>query len=403
MSGKPEGKYLADNRTMKQVLIVEDDTDVAELLRYTLQRENYGTVIARNGVDAIEAAQRDMPDAVLLDIMLPGMSGWEVCRILRESAKGKSLLIIMLTALSDEEARIKGLTLGADDYVSKPFSTKELLLKMRNHIDRQEKNKQRHGVLEELNKTLEKKGEEQEMRLIMSERLAALGEISSGIAHEINNPLATIAGCAEGLLAKVSKAHFEPDLFASYLNIIREEVIRCRSITTSMLSFVRKTSYEKNMINVNEAIDKTLEIIGYQGRLRGIEVIRNYEDPVPAVPGSAGELRQVLVIIISNALDAMEERGAITLATRKEDGFVVIRISDDGPGIPEEARSRIFEAFFTTKSEFGGTGLGLAIARKIVENHNGRIEVMPEPGCGATFEVRLPAETHMDSSPAGQG
>ena len=331
------------------------------------------------------------------------MSGWEVCRILRESPEGKSLPIIMLTALSDEESRIKGLSLGADDYLSKPYSLKELRLKIRKHIDRQETIKQQQGVLEVLNETLEQKVEEGEKRLIMSERLAALGEISSGIAHEINNPLATIAGCAEGLLAKVSKAHFEPDLFASYLNIIREEVIRCRSITTSMLSFVRKTSYEKNMINVNEAIDKTLEIIGYQGRLRGIEVIRNYEDPVPAVPGSAGELRQVLVIIISNALDAMEERGAITLATRKEDGFVVIRISDDGPGIPEEARSRIFEAFFTTKSEFGGTGLGLAIARKIVENHNGRIEVMPEPGCGATFEVRLPAETHMDSSPAGQG
>jgi two-component system NtrC family sensor kinase len=386
---------------MKQVLIVEDDNDVAELLRYSLQRESYETVIARNGVDALEAVQRHTPDAVLLDIMLPGMSGWEVCRILRERVKGKSLLIIMLTALSDEEARIKGLTLGADDYVSKPFSTKELLLKIRNHIDRQEKIKQRHGVLEELNKTLEKKGEEREMRLIMSERLAALGQMSSGIAHEINNPLASIAGCAEGLLAKVKKTQFDPDLFESYLNIVLEEVGRCKGITTSMLSFVRKMSYEKTMINVNEAIDKTLEIIGFQGRLQDIELIRNYEDPVPAVYGSAGELRQVLLIIISNALDAMEEKGAITLATKGEDAFVVIRISDSGPGIPEEARSRIFDVFFTTKSERGGTGLGLSIARKIVENHNGRIEVMSEPGCGATFEIRLPAEKHAETSFAG--
>jgi len=232
---------------------------------------------------------------------------------------------------------------------------------------------------------------EREMRLIMSERLASLGQMSSGIAHEINNPLASIAGCAEGLLGRTKKSQFNPEVFENYLSIVLEEVARCKNITTSMLSLVRKTSFEKKPFNVNAAIEKTLEIIGFQGRLKNVEIVGNYGDRVPSVFGSAGELRQVLIVIITNALDAMEENGVISFTTAVEDGFAVIRISDNGPGIPEEARSRIFDAFFTTKSERGGTGLGLAIAKKIVENNNGSIDVVSTER-GTTFEIRLPAE-----------
>jgi len=126
----------------KQILIVEDENDCAELLSYHLQKENYQTVIARNGEEAIDAVQCRTPDAILLDVMMPELNGWEVCRILRESTKGKTTPIIMLSALSDEEERIKGLSLGADDYVSKPYSMKELLLKIRKYIDRQQTLKQ---------------------------------------------------------------------------------------------------------------------------------------------------------------------------------------------------------------------------------------------------------------------
>lgn len=122
----------------QQILIVEDENDCAELLRCHLEKENYQTVIAHSGEEAINAAQRHAPDAVLLDVMLPELSGWEVCRILRESSRGKDLPIIMLTALSDEEARVKGLSIGADDYLPKPYSLKELLLKLRRHLDRQQ-------------------------------------------------------------------------------------------------------------------------------------------------------------------------------------------------------------------------------------------------------------------------
>jgi PAS domain S-box-containing protein len=240
---------------------------------------------------------------------------------------------------------------------------------------------------------------ENEMRLIMSERLAALGEMASGIAHEINNPLASIAACAEGLLNRLRKGRSDPQVFENYLKIIDEEVIRCKSITTSMLSFVRKTTYEKKNVDINYILDKTLELISFQGRLKDVEVIKDYKE-IPMIYGSEGELRQVFLAIIVNALDAIGDRGTITLETgiilsnpsleKKSGEMVFIKVSDTGPGIPSEVISRIFDPFFTTKSEKGGTGLGLSIASKIIADNNGNIDVTSEEGKGTTFKITLP-------------
>jgi PAS domain S-box-containing protein len=231
---------------------------------------------------------------------------------------------------------------------------------------------------------------ERETQLVMSERLAALGQMASGIAHEINNPLASIAGCSEGLLARLRKGQCDNKLFETYLNIIQEEVFRCKNITTSILSFVQKTTYEEKDLNINEMLDKTIEIIGFQGRLKNIEVRKHYAEQPFTIRGSEGELRQVFIAIISNALDAMEDKGALTLDTGVEGGSVVIRISDTGPGIPADLITKIFDPFFTTKSDKGGTGLGLSIARKIVLNHGGNIDASSDPGKGTAFTITFP-------------
>ncbi|HSQ77392.1 MAG TPA: HAMP domain-containing sensor histidine kinase, partial [Nitrospirota bacterium] len=209
-------------------------------------------------------------------------------------------------------------------------------------------------------------------------------------AHEINNPLASIAGCSEGLLSRAKKGQYDSALFESYLGIIQEEVFRCKSITTAMLSFVRKTTYEKQDINLAEALDKTVEIIGFQGRLKNIEVIRQYQEPAPLIHGNGGELRQVILAVITNALDAMHDKGTLTLEAEAKGNNAIIRISDTGEGISPEIITRIFDPFFTTKSERGGTGLGLSIARKIVANHNGQIDASSAPGQGTTFTITLP-------------
>jgi len=241
---------------------------------------------------------------------------------------------------------------------------------------------------------------ENEIRLIMTERLAALGQMAFGIAHEINNPLATIAACAEGLLNRLKKWRYNPELFEGYLRIIEEEVIRCKSITTSMLSFVRKTNYEKKYIDVNYMLDKTLELISFQGRFKEVKVIRNYKGEL-IVYANEGELRQVFLIFIVNALDAMEDRGTLTIETGiipstpplekgGEGGIVFIKIGDTGSGISPELIDRIFDPFFTTKSEKGGIGLGLSLAKKMITDNNGNIDVTSEQGKGTIFKITLP-------------
>jgi PAS domain S-box-containing protein len=231
---------------------------------------------------------------------------------------------------------------------------------------------------------------EQEMRLIMSERLASLGQMASGIAHEINNPLASIAGCAEGLLNRIKKDQLDKDIFEGYLKIIEEEIARCKKITTGMLSFVRKTTYDKKEVRINRILDRTLEVIGFQGRLKNVEVIKEFSDEMPVIIGSEGELRQVFMTIIINALDAMNDKGMLELSTDVAHGQAFISIRDQGSGISPEDISRIFTPFFTTRAETGGIGLGLSIARKIIADHNGEIDVTSDIDEGTTFQIKLP-------------
>ncbi len=231
---------------------------------------------------------------------------------------------------------------------------------------------------------------ENEMRLIINERLAALGQMASGLAHEINNPLATIGISAEGLLKRVKEGRFEPGVFQNYLGIIREELQRTRNIADKMLSFVRKRGNEKKAIQINGLLDRTVEAASLQGRMEKVEVLRHYQEDLPLVKTNEGDLRQVLLAVLINALDAMQDKGRLTLETGSDDRAAFIKVSDTGDGIPPELMGKIFAPFFTTKSERGGTGLGLAIAEEIIRENHGKIEVVSAQGTGTTFKITLP-------------
>jgi PAS domain S-box-containing protein len=241
-----------------------------------------------------------------------------------------------------------------------------------------------------------------EMRLIMAERLASLGQMVAGIAHEINNPLAAIAGCTEGLLNRVKKERYDRELFENYLGIIVEEISRCKSITSGMLSVVRKSAHEKRDVDANAAIEKTLEIIGFQGRLQEVSVIKDFSDGLPPVRGSEGELRQIFMTVITNSLDAMRDKGTLTLGTKGTAESVLIEISDSGEGIAPGDINRVFDPFFTTKSNRGGTGLGLSIARKIVLDHNGTIAVSSQPDVVRRSELLFRSNPSRDIGSAGK-
>jgi len=227
-------------------------------------------------------------------------------------------------------------------------------------------------------------------RFSQAEKLAAIGTLTAGVMHEINNPLATIAACAEEL--ELSNEQAAPRILDG-LRLIQSEVQRCKGIIDSLLDFSRPKSGEKTLVNVNDAIERTLYVLQYHTRFKKLSVQVELDRTLSAVVrASAEQLMQVFMALLVNAMDAMKDRGTVTLRTRWGDDAqsVVAEIIDQGEGIRRADLPKIFEPFFTTKPPGRGTGLGLSICYAIIAEHDGRIEVDSDPGEGSVFRIILP-------------
>ena len=230
----------------------------------------------------------------------------------------------------------------------------------------------------------------------MSSRLAAIGEMAAGIAHEINNPLTGVIGFSE-LLA--DRQDLPADV-QEELKIISGGGNRVKDIVRRMLTFARQNKPVKASANINELIDNTLEIRSYVLRTANIEVIRNYDPSLPWVTVDPGQMQQVFLNLIVNAEYAMKKahgKGTLVITTEKNDGHISISFKDDGMGMSQETKAKVFNPFFTTKQVNEGTGLGLSLSRSIILEHDGTIEVESEPGQGTTFIITLPV------TPADEG
>jgi two-component system NtrC family sensor kinase len=230
--------------------------------------------------------------------------------------------------------------------------------------------------------------------MLLAERLTTAGRLAAGVAHELNNPLATIAGCAEALLerARDLKGDAPEELgdLRGYLATIEEEAYRCKEITSSLLQFVREPGSRRDPVEVNALVARSVELLTHQSRFADSRIVTELDPDVHEVTANEGQLRQVILGLAANGLEAMDGRGHLTIRTRLAGDEVLVEVADEGPGIPEEILPRIFDPFFTTKPPGQGTGLGLAIAQGIVADHAGRIEVASKPGEGATFRMVLP-------------
>ena len=255
-----------------------------------------------------------------------------------------------------------------------------------------------HAILLVEDITLPKRLERQ---MLLTERLTTAGRLVTGVAHEINNPLATIAGCAEALRERARVPELaELDAFKdfpSYLALIEEEAYRCKEFTGSLLRFVRDPGSRRGPTDVNALVEKTLDLLRHQPRFAASELVTTFDRALPPVVANEGQLRQVFLGIAANALEAMEGRGRLIIRTVFRNGEAEIEFQDAGPGVPPEILPRLFDPFFTTKPPGQGTGLGLAIAQGIVADHAGRIEVKSRPGEGAVFRVYLPVTIESES------
>lgn len=250
------------------------------------------------------------------------------------------------------------------------------------------------GQLRDWARTLEQRVEERsreiqaiQAQLMQSEKLASLGKLAAGVAHEINNPMTGILTNASLLLEDLPP----DDPRREDLQTIVNETIRCRRIVKGLLDFARQTRPEKKRVSVNDILRNSLSLLRNQASFRNIEIVEELDPFLPEISADPNQLQQVFVNILINASEAMASGGEIRVETRRADregNFVEVSIADNGPGIPPEAKTKLFDPFFTTKST--GTGLGLAVSYGIVQSHGGTIEVESEPGHGATFRVRLP-------------
>ena len=240
---------------------------------------------------------------------------------------------------------------------------------------------------------------EAQERFAHSEKLAAIGQLAAGVMHEINNPLATIAACAESLALRVEDLRGAggeaPRDADEYLQLIDNEVHRCKRIVDGLLDFSRPKPVTKASTSIGDVIEHTLFLVKHHARFKKLRVETQLADYLPAIRANREQLVQVFMALLLNAVDAMDEQGTVTIRTRRGRGLreaVVAEVIDQGVGIARAETSKIFEPFFTTKAPGRGTGLGLSICYGIIADHGGRIEVDSAPGAGSTFRILLPAE-----------
>jgi signal transduction histidine kinase len=410
--------------TKPRVLIVDDNLANIEVLGATLARD-YEISFATGGAEGLELATRVSPDLVLLDVMMPDMDGFETCRRLRASSQLRDIPVIFISALDAVADKVKAFQAGGSDYVTKPFQPEEVRARVSTQValyrarrelyEREEKLRQSLAELEAAHAKLK----EMSSQLLQSEKMASIGQLAAGVAHEINNPIGFVKSnlgmlkkYVESLLRLVDEySHLEtaaaPELRQRIeaakqredLKFLREDVIdlidesidgvgRVRQIVQDLRDFSHPGESEWQSADLHAGLESTLNVAWNEIKYKA-EVVRDYGE-LPSVECLSSQLNQVFLNLLVNAAQAIAERGQITLRTRHEGDWVSVAVSDTGSGMAAEVRDKVFDPFFTTKAIGKGTGLGLSMAYGIIAKHGGRIEVASEPGKGSTFTIWLP-------------
>ena len=345
------------------VVLVEDHADTRRYVADVLA-EHYRVKAAADGWKGLYWALRLKPDAVVTDIDMPDMDGFELCRELRANEKTGAVPIILLTALDDPNNVLRGFEAGADDYVAKPFHGLELLARLRVHM------RIRQMISDMAHKS----------------RLAMLGQTAASVAHQMRNPLNAISSGLQSFQSRFAKK-VDPTS-RELLGMMLDCSVRIERITNDLMNLSRLDRATIDKWRAADGLSSCVRLIS--ARLPQNVNLRDDIDNSAVVEGRPGDLNQVFLNLLDNAAKAVGEQGRIDIKAEQKTGVLQVSVADSGPGISDSDRERIFQPFITTRAPGEGTGLGLSIAKQVIEQHGGSIEVDSSPLGGALFTVRIP-------------
>ncbi len=377
------------------VLVADDEPDMRRFLISQLM-DDYELVEAVDGQEATDKAQEIIPDVILLDWMMPYKDGLQVCQELRAYAPTAAIPIILLTARADEEAKFEALQKGANDFLAKPFSSIELLARIKNLIDSHHFQRKLTKQNQALSEAIEQI-KETEMQLVQSEKLSSLGRMSAGIIHEINNPLNFSMTGLFTLRNKGKKLAPEDRVeYDAILNDIEEGLKRVRNIVSDLRTFTHPGGGTGEPVEVADAAEAAVRFLG--GEWKDFVEIHQEIPPTQLLWANRNKLIHVLVNLMQNAIDALHEKQfadgekpQIRISGHVEGERSLIVIRDNGPGIDPKIMNKIFDPFFTTKEVGKGMGLGLSICYRIVQGYGGKITARSERGQYCEFTLDFPA------------
>jgi two-component system NtrC family sensor kinase len=367
-----------------KLLLVDDEEEFRRTIAKRMKLRGIVSEQSASGEECLSVLEKKAMDVVVLDVKMPGMSGIEALHHIKK--KYPKIEVILLTGHATTQDGVEGIKAGAFDYLSKPIELDHLLEKIKHAYDkiRREEEKLREA---EFRKKMEQ-------QMIATERLASLGTLAAGVAHEINNPLAIIkesAGWIKQILKKEELAEIprRHDLDMA-LNKIEKGVERAKRITLQLLGFARKSDSVLAEVNLKQLADEAVQLVKREAADKGIEIVQEMDIPENTIWSDPYQLRQVMLNLLTNAIHATGSGGNITIRLEPIAEQVALTVQDTGQGIPKENLERIFEPFFSTKPPGEGTGLGLFVARGIVEKLRGTIKVESQLGQGTSFCIRLP-------------
>jgi signal transduction histidine kinase len=354
---------MPPRRSAATVLVAEDDPKLAAAVSHLLAEE-HRVIVALDGLAALDLARQHSPHLLITDVEMPGMDGIELTRRFRDLVGNKLAPVLILSALADPGDRLAGLDAGAVDYVVKPFDPRELKARVRSQL----------------------RMRDLALRLHRAEQLAALGTLSSGLAHELRNPANGIVNAVAPLRELLPADLLTDDApVGQLLEVLEGCAEQIAFLSRQLLGFRRGGDLELRTIGLDEIVERSLTLA--RPALRGVELReRLAATPIRCAPPL---LVQVMTNLVENAGHAAGTGGWIEIASHTRNGRVVVEVADSGPGVPAELRERVFEPFFTTKPPGVGTGLGLPLSRDIVHRHGGVLEIRERDG-RTIFAVELP-------------